>query len=357
MSQSWRVPIATLFCSKKDNQVRLILNLKSFNEHVVYAHLKMDSIDTVTGFVTKDCWIASIELKDAYYSVMVDERSQKYLKFWYDCKLFQYRAYPNGLSSCPRKFTKHLKHILCDLRKRGFLICAYLEDLLLLSTSYEHCWISVFETIKIFDRLGSVFHPTKSAFIPQREIIFLGFNLNSHAMKITVKPDRSRKIISCITKLLANIGPSIRDTAQVIGYLVSNLPAVKYGKSHYRSIENDKIAALKLNKGNFDSKMSLSPCAVQELHWWLTNLLTASNDIEIPSVDKIINSDASISGWGAVMGEQSTCGHWTFSETFHNINYLELLAAYFASLSFLECLAHQHVKLLIDRRAVRDGLL
>jgi len=184
---------------KKDNQVRLILNLKSFNQHVVYTHFKMDSIDTVMHLLTKDCWMASIDLKDAYYSVKVDESFQKYLKFCYDGKLFQYRAYPNGLSSCPRKFTKLLKPILCDLRKRGFIICAYLDDLLLLSTSYEHCCLSVFETIKAFDSLGFVVHPTKSAFIPQREIIFLGFNLNSHTMKITLKPDRSRKIISSIT--------------------------------------------------------------------------------------------------------------------------------------------------------------
>ena len=33
---------------KPDNQVRLILNLKSLNSHVVYHHFKMDSIHTVT---------------------------------------------------------------------------------------------------------------------------------------------------------------------------------------------------------------------------------------------------------------------------------------------------------------------
>ena len=50
---------------KKDNQVRLILNLKSLNEHVAYSHFKMDSIETVMNLVMKGCWIASIDLKDA----------------------------------------------------------------------------------------------------------------------------------------------------------------------------------------------------------------------------------------------------------------------------------------------------
>ena len=50
-------------------------------------------------------------------------------------------------------------------------------------------------------------------------------------------------------------------------------------ESHYRAIENDKIAALKINKGNFDSKMSLSPSAAKELHLWVKTIPTASDDI------------------------------------------------------------------------------
>ena len=48
----------------------------------------MDSIDTAMHLITKDCWKESIDLKDAYYSVKVDESFQKYLKFWYDGKLW-----------------------------------------------------------------------------------------------------------------------------------------------------------------------------------------------------------------------------------------------------------------------------
>ena len=59
----------------------------------------MDSIDTVTHLITKDCWTASIDLKDAYYSVKVDERFQKCLKFWYGGKLIQCKAYPMGYHS------------------------------------------------------------------------------------------------------------------------------------------------------------------------------------------------------------------------------------------------------------------
>ena len=333
---------------KKDNQVRLILNLKLLNEHVIYTHFKMDSIDTAIKLVTKDCWMASIDLKDAYYTVKIDEKFQKYLKFRYNDRLYKYRAYPNGLSSCPRQFTKLLKPILCALRQKGYITCAYLDDLLLISTTYTKCCMNVIETVKIFDSLGFVVHPDKSVFVPQQTTTFLGFNLNSETLTITLTSNKITRITNCINELLSVPRPSIRHVAQVIGYLVSSFPAVKYGKSHYRAIENDKIVSLKFAKGNFDSKMTLSLEAKQQLQWWLKHLPISFNEIEIPPVNVVVNSDASLSGWGAVLGDSSTGGQWHQNETGHHINYLELLAAYFALKAFSNSITNKHVKILID---------
>ncbi len=51
---------------------------------------------------------------------------------------------------------------------------------------------------------------------------------------------------------------SIREVAQIIGYIISTLPAVRYGQCHYRTLEMDKTNALKQKKGNSDATMSLS---------------------------------------------------------------------------------------------------
>ncbi len=71
---------------KPDGSHRLILNLKKLNENVVYRHFKMDSILTAINLMKPNCYMASIDLKDAYYSVRVSPKHQKYLKFleWYD---------------------------------------------------------------------------------------------------------------------------------------------------------------------------------------------------------------------------------------------------------------------------------
>ena len=66
---------------KKDKRAWLILNLKRFNEHVKSYHFKMDSIHTTLSLMTMGCWMATLDLKDAYYSVSIDKMYQKYLKF------------------------------------------------------------------------------------------------------------------------------------------------------------------------------------------------------------------------------------------------------------------------------------
>jgi hypothetical protein len=167
-------------------------------------------------------------------------------------------------------------------------------------------------------------------------------------MKITLTSEKITKITSRITELLEASRFTIRDVAQIIGYLVSSFPVVRYGECHYRAIERDKILALKIARGNFVGHMQLSNRAIDDLNWWLVNLPDAYNLIETPPVDTSIYSDASLSGWGGVMNDIPTGGHWTADESKQHINYLELLAAFFVLKCFIGCLGGKHVKFMID---------
>ena len=70
--------ISSIFLrEKKDNTYRLILNLKNFNRHVTYRHFKMDNLKTALHMVRKDCYMSSIDLSNACYSVPVAICDQK----------------------------------------------------------------------------------------------------------------------------------------------------------------------------------------------------------------------------------------------------------------------------------------
>ena len=62
---------------KKDGTHILILNLKDFNKHVTYHHFEMESLKSSINLMTEGCYMAPVDLRDAYYSVPVAERYQK----------------------------------------------------------------------------------------------------------------------------------------------------------------------------------------------------------------------------------------------------------------------------------------
>ena len=113
---------------KKDGSHRMILNLKNLNTHVEYNHFKMDTLESAIRLMTPGCYMASVDLKEAYYSVPIAKDHQKYLKFEWDHTLYQFTCFPNGLAFCPRKFTKLLKPIYSVLRRQGHIPSPYIDD-------------------------------------------------------------------------------------------------------------------------------------------------------------------------------------------------------------------------------------
>lgn len=93
---------------KKDGSYRLILNLKQLNEAVEYHHFKMENLKNAISLMTPNCFMASIDLMDAYYSVSVNKNHRKYLRFVWKHQLFQFTCLQNGLRSATRSFTKYL---------------------------------------------------------------------------------------------------------------------------------------------------------------------------------------------------------------------------------------------------------
>ena len=81
---------------KADGTHRVILNLKKFNECIEYEHFKMEQLTAAIQLMKKNCKMASIDLRHAYYSVNVDPRNRKYLKFVWRGQLFSYTCLPNG---------------------------------------------------------------------------------------------------------------------------------------------------------------------------------------------------------------------------------------------------------------------
>ena len=283
---------------KKDGSHRVIFNLKKLNESVTYHHFKMDTLETAIRFMRPGCYMTSIDLKDAYYSIPIAEEHQKYLKFIWRDQLYAFTSLPMGLTSSPRIFTKVLKPVFSYLRSQfGHTCLGYIDDSFYLEDSYTECEEATLRAIQRFVSLGFKIHPEKSVIIPTQILEFLGFILNSILMSVTLTNKKAVKILQLCQKFsLPNKRFTIREVASFLGTLVSSFPGVEFGPLRYRLIEVGKEANLKLNQGNLDSLLTLSHDSLEEVHWWSANVLTASRRIFHNSPDVVVYTDASQMG-------------------------------------------------------------
>ena len=219
---------------KKDGTHRVILNLKEFNKYISYYHFKIDSLTTIIKLVDKNCFMACIDLKDAYYSIPIRQSDRKYLKFQWNNTLYQYTCLPNGLSSGSRKFTKILKPPLASLHTKGHIISGHLDDFYLQRKTSEKCRQNVIDSVTLFTRLGLLVHPDKSLFTPSQSLVILGFEINSVSMRtvrLTITREKAQAIKLDCEKFIHKSERKliIREVAQIWGKLVSSFPGVLFG--------------------------------------------------------------------------------------------------------------------------------
>ena len=77
----------------------------------------------------------------------------------------------------------------------------------------------------------------------------------------------------------------------------------------------------------------LSDNSIKELNWWKHNVAIINGKRVRPDKVQLRHrTDASLQGWGSIdlNSEMHANGRWTIQESKHSINFLELLAVFYA---------------------------
>lgn len=82
-------------------------------------------------------YMCKIDLKDAYFSVLLHKDFRKYLRFHWKGNLFEFLCLCFDLGPAPRIFTKLLKVPIAILRRLKIRLVIYLDDMLLMGLSRE----------------------------------------------------------------------------------------------------------------------------------------------------------------------------------------------------------------------------
>ena len=250
--------------------MRPVINLRPFNHFVAFHHFKTEGIQVVKDMLQPNDWMVRIDLKDAYFSIPVHQEYQKYLRFIWGRKMYQFTCLPFGLSSAPRVFTKILRPIVGFFRSKGIRCVIYLDDLLLLAQMKETVKEHAVTVLTILKALRFLINYMKSSLVPQQEVTFLGFEIRSKHMELKLPQDKLVTIQKEVSNMLKQKLVSARSQAHLIGKMSAALLAVRPASFHYCNLQQLKPTALR--KRSYDASIHLTQSARKDLTWWLESL-------------------------------------------------------------------------------------
>ena len=335
---------------KKNGEHRVILNLRSLNQFVPHHHFKMEGAHLLKDMLQQGDWLTKIDLKEAYYALPIHLGSQYLLSFMWNEKLFHFTCLPFGLSCAPRVFTKMLKPVVALLRGRGVRLIAYIDDILIMSSSKAMSHHHTLLALDCLESLGFLVNYPKCSLTPSQSILFLGFTVNSIAMTLSLPEEKITTIQKEAHSMLTKPTVSARSIARLVGLMSASIPAVLPAPLHYRALQRAKNLAVA--RGGYNCTVYLKEAERQELVWWMKMIKDANGRAIKPRLpDKVIYTDASRLGWGAVHNQHQIGGLWTDAETNLHINCLELLAAWYAVQAFTLMKRDLHILLWIDNQS------
>lgn len=333
---------------KPNGGTRFILNLKELNKFIITEHFKLEDYRTVTKLLTRNCYMSTIDLKDAYFLVPIHNSDKKYLRFVWKQELYEFQVLPFGLNTAPYVFTKILKPVVQHLRSMGFISVIYLDDIWCSGSTYADCSINVQKTITTLSDLGFIINNEKSSLSPSMCVTFLGFEFNSKEYTISLPTKKRYNIKQEIHKFLSLKFCKIRELAHLTGLLVAACPAIDYGFLYTKEMERQKFIYLNKFNNNFEKIMPLSKKLIPDFKWWFLHIDTDVSKIKCGIYTLEIFSDSSLTGWGASCGKEKAAGLWNEKERQQHINYLELTAAFLALKAFTNNLQNCEILLRVD---------
>lgn len=343
--------VSNIFIVPKPNgRYRPIINLKYLNNFVYYEHFKQETFKIVLELIQEQDYFTSIDLQDAYFAVSIHPDFRKFLKFIWDDQLFHFVCLPFGLSSAPRVFTKILKPVFAWFRQQGIRCSYYIDDSLNMNKNRDICSQNTVTVVKTLESLGFTINRKKSVLIPVQRIVFFGFVIDSVKFLVFLTDEKVVKIINLAKQLLGKEVIIVRLLASFIGLIINAFFAVLEAPLHYRCLERDKLIGLG-DSDDFDNLTVLSAESKNELRWWINNVKQKNGRrIRPRNVDIICRTDASFLGWGAydLTSGNFTNGRWSDEELVFSINYLELLAVFYALQALFSSLSNVHLQVQSD---------
>ena len=328
---------------------RPVISLSHLNEFVHLTRFKMETVASVLLPVREGDFLASLDLKDAYFQILIHRSSRKLLRFTSEGTVYQFRALCFGLSTAPQ-----------GLRSRVSVGTLPRDQTSLLSGRLV--------ASRFFGAGSQAGRPVAPLALSHPRDCDKGEEVGSRALADCEVPrhdhryqgrqcfsvsGESREIPDGGGELLYHGLPPARLWQVILGHLASLERLVPHGRLRMRSLQWHLKAHWSPESDPPSLPVPLPREVKQDLSWWMVrHHLLMGVRFGTPAPDLHLYSDASCSGWGAHLLDQHVSGVWSDQEKLLHISLLEMKALFLGLQAFREDVVGHHVTAMCDNSTV-----
>ena len=328
---------------KKDSaEGRWVMDLSKLNAFIKCPKFRMLTMREVKLLLPRGFWSVSLDLKDGYWHVPVAPRKRPYLGFRYKGQNWQFRAMPFGLNIAPRIFTKVMAHIVKVMATKGIWCLPYLDDLLILAPTKEECLHHLDKAVKILEEFGWIINQEKSRKQPAQIFEWLGIHVDLKDHTVSATQAHMEDLQEQLKSVIKSKHTSKRKIMKMQGlanWIGQNNKIIRL------MVSQTKILIRAFRKQRLDTPLRLTKGMKLSLIKWL-NTPRIPQALGNPTPSVIIQTDASLTGWGMKINNRTFQGTFDHSMGNWSINALELLTIWFALLMVRE--RNQVIQVLCD---------
>lgn len=158
--------------SRGPGQLRLVVDYRRLNSKIALDEFPIPLSHEILGRLGKAAIFTKFDVRSGFANIRVKEGNEWLTAFKTPFGLFEYKVMPMGLATAPTIFQRFINSVLSPFL--GKTCFAYLDDIIIISSSVEEHTKHVTEILEALERNDLHLKPKKCAW-EQTEVDFLGY--------------------------------------------------------------------------------------------------------------------------------------------------------------------------------------
>lgn len=174
-----------VLCRKKNGDMRLCIDYRQLNKKTIKDKYPLPIIEELFDKLGNGKVFTTLDLKNAFFHVDIDEKSRKYTSFVTDTAQYEFLKVPFGLCNSPSVFQRYVNNVFKNLLKDGTLII-YLDDIIIPAKDEYEGLEKLTRVLETASKFGLELNLKKCQFM-KRKIDFLGHIIENGTIRPSVE--------------------------------------------------------------------------------------------------------------------------------------------------------------------------